>query len=43
MRGLTKQFSDIKVEDTLTLELSSPNHTTLISGMELLHQSLNLE
>lgn len=38
MRGITKDFSNIKIEDTLTLELFAPYQTTLISGMELRHQ-----
>ncbi|MGI9471612.1 MAG: PQQ-binding-like beta-propeller repeat protein [Rubripirellula sp.] len=38
MRGVTKEFPDIKVDDELTLELSASSGTTLISGIELIRQ-----
>ena len=38
MRGITKEFADIKVSGKLTLELSASKGKTIVSGIELIRQ-----
>ncbi len=38
MKGIVKAFAGIEVKNDLTLELSTTNGPTVISGLELIRQ-----